>query len=312
MHAGTGALQGGRPPSREMLQNVAYKTIARKGMELTPDITRAISDAIDSLMQKALAAREGGNPKRYPDPNQPFYGYRVDPDRGPSHYRAGGFPPRDRERWRYTGSEGDPSWLTRSRPGGGPLSRKELSDPSDAFNINPRMDQYLVDTPSPRVRPMPDDGGYATVIDDMVRKFKSEPLAQAHLNRQGYGNIPENWTGPVESYGYPGVKGSPAGNLDVDRAARGPELLRSLARQDPTSGMGGVLSDLAKRHRGVPRHTLRNELRRGPIAELARKRPEDLDYTTYSDDQERFEDVLRALREEMSFKNFFDDFGLLK
>ena len=72
-----GPLQGvgkfGRPPSPEMLQNVVFKQLAREGMELTPDITRAIKDAIDSLTQKALTAREGGSPKRYPDPNQPFY-----------------------------------------------------------------------------------------------------------------------------------------------------------------------------------------------------------------------------------------------
>ena len=176
------------------------------------------------------------------------------------------------------------------------------------------MDQYLVDTPPPRARPMPDNRGYATAIDNMVKKFKSEEAAQAHLNRQGYGDIPEGVAGPVESYGYPGVKGSPAGDLAADRAARGPELLRSLARRDPTFGMGNVIEGLEKRHKGVPRSTLRNELRRGPIAELASKLPEDLDYTTYSDDEavERFEDILRALREEMQFKNFFDDSGLLK
>tara|TARA_R110000824_G_scaffold64402_6_gene168288 strand:+ start:20470 stop:20994 length:525 start_codon:yes stop_codon:yes gene_type:complete len=174
------------------------------------------------------------------------------------------------------------------------------------------MDQYLVDTPNPRSAPISDGPGFATTIDDMVKKFKSEEAAQAHLNRQGYGDIPEEFTGPVESYGYPGVKGSPAGDLAADRSARGPELFRSLARQNPTSGMAGVLQTLGKRHNKVPRSTLRNELRRGPIAELARKRPEDLDYTTYSDDPERIEDILKALREEMSFKNFFDDSGLLK
>ena len=281
--------------------------IPRKLLEASPKIGDDLYRALQSLIQKGTRAREGArdmNPDKY-YPNREFNAYRLDDLEGPTHYRSGlenapGFKRRDYGRMLGTNESpfaGDrymDPWKARSSPGGSTLN---LSD-AESLSKYPAFRNYVAETPAARLEPLRGKGGkYYTYQDEGGLKGPIEfsgnkGEVQSLLNRQGRGDLSEDWQGAVEEFSFPNASLSgtsmPSNNPLTSLANR--------LQSGDTSWMQDALSVLTKKYPEIPVSTLRKELQRAPLARLADKPgyKKEFDYRYWTPDEKLIEDAIKA------------------